>query len=79
MIKAHLSGRMASSGISDVALTSVYSKNTRLKKLMMMIKIIIIIIIIISNMNKSQETMVFSGTRIDFRYETKARKVRVDF
>ena len=41
------------SGISDAAFASVYSNKTCLKKLMM--KIIIII------MNKSQETMVFSG------------------
>ena len=39
-------------------------------------KIIIIIIII----NKSQETAGFRGVpEIDFRYETKARKVIVDF
>ena len=43
---------MVSSGISDVAIASVHSEKTRLKKL-------IIIIIII--MNKSQETTVFSG------------------
>ena len=47
MIKAQISGRMVSSGTSDVA---IYEK-TRLKKLM---KIIII-------MNKLQETTVFSG------------------
>ena len=28
MIKAHISGRMVSSGISDVAFTSVYSEET---------------------------------------------------
>ena len=44
---------MVSSGISDVAFTSVYSKKTRVKRLMM--KMIIII------MNKSQETTFFSG------------------
>ena len=43
------------SGISDVATTSVHSKKTRLKKLMKMIIIIIII------MNKSQELTVFHG------------------
>ena len=52
MIKAHFSGRMVSSSVSDVAFASVYSEKSRLKKLMK--KIIII-------MNKSQETMVFSG------------------
>ena len=53
---------------------SVYSEKTRLKKLMMMMKMIIISI---SIMNKSQETTVFHGRQI--RYETKARKVMVDF
>ena len=37
IIKAQISGRMVSSGISDVAFTSVYSEKTRLKKLMIMI------------------------------------------
>ena len=41
-IKVQISGRMVSSGVSDVAFASVYSKKTRLKKLMM--KMIIIII-----------------------------------
>ena len=36
MIKAHFSGRMVSSGISDVAFASVHSEKTHLKKLMMM-------------------------------------------
>ena len=49
VIKAHSSGRMVSSGISDVVIASVYSEKTRLKKFM---------IIII--MNKLQEAMVFS-------------------
>ena len=53
IITAHFSGRMVSSGISDVVIASVYSEKTRLKKL----TIIIIIII----MNKLQETMVFGG------------------
>ena len=44
MIKAHISGRMVSSGISDVAIASVQSEKTRLKKCMM-----IMIIIITSN------------------------------
>ena len=52
MIKAQISGRMVSSGISDVVIASVHSEKTRLKKLM--VKMIII-------MNKSQETTVFSG------------------
>ena len=57
---------MASIGISDVVTASVYSEKTRLKKLMM-----------IMIMNKSQETTVFHGRQN--RYETKARKVMVDF
>ena len=52
MIKAQISGRMISSGISDVAIASVYSEKTRLKKLIM---------IIIMLMNKLQETTVFGG------------------
>ena len=44
MIKALISGRMVSSGISDLASASVHSEKTRLKKLMMMMKMIIIII-----------------------------------
>ena len=40
MIKAQISGRMISSGISDVAIASVYSEKTRLKKLIMIIIII---------------------------------------
>ena len=33
MIKAHCSGKMVSSGISDVVIASVHSEKTRLKKL----------------------------------------------
>ena len=58
MIRAHFSGRMVSSGKSDVAFASVHSEKTCLKKLMKMMMMIIIIIII---MNKSQEILVFSG------------------
>ena len=35
MIKAHFSGRMVSSGISNVAFASVHSEKTRLKKLLL--------------------------------------------
>ena len=59
-IKAQISGRIASIGISDVVTASVYSEKTRLKKLMMMM-MMKMIIIIISSMNKSQETTVFYG------------------
>ena len=48
MIRAQISGRMISSGISDVVTASVYSEKTRLKKLMII-------------MNKSQEMTVFGG------------------
>ena len=37
MIKAQISGRMVSSGISDVAFASVNSEKTRLKKLIIII------------------------------------------
>ena len=37
------------------------------------------LIIITIIMNKLQETTVFHGRQIDFRYETKARKVIVYF
>ena len=36
MIKAQISGRMVSSGLSDVAFASVHSEKTRLKMLMIM-------------------------------------------
>ena len=49
---AQISGKLVTSGISDVATSSVHSEKTRLKKLIM---------IIITIMNKSQETTVFHG------------------
>ena len=53
--------------LSDVATASVHSKKI-LDKIMKLI------------MNKSRELTVFSrAPEIDFRYETKARKVMVDF
>ena len=56
--------------ISVVAIASVHSEKTRLKKM----------ILIIISMKKSQESTVFGGApEIDFRYETEARKVIVDF
>ena len=42
IIKAQISGRMVSSGISDVAFASVHSEKTCLKKLIIMMMIIII-------------------------------------
>ena len=71
MIKAHFSERIISSGINDVAFTSVHSEKTNLKKLMMMKMMMMMI------MNKSQETTVFSGRQKPPL--TKARKVMVDF
>ena len=38
MIKAHSSGKMVCSGISDVVITSVHSEKTRLKLMMMMMR-----------------------------------------
>ena len=51
----YISEKLVTSGIDDVATTSVHSEKTCMKKCMMMIIII---------MNKSQETTVFTGTRI---------------
>ena len=44
ILKANSSGRMVSSGISDVVITSVHSEETRLKKLVMIMMMIMIII-----------------------------------
>ena len=51
---------MVSSGISDVAIASVHSEKTRLKKLMMML-LMMMMMMMIMIMNKLQETTVFSG------------------
>ena len=69
---------MFSNGISDTMTASVNPEKTCLKKLMMMMKMIIIIIIIII-INISQEMTFLWVPDIDFRYESKARKVMVDF
>ena len=50
MIKAHSSGRMVSSGISDVVIASVHSEKARVRKLLMVMIMIMII------MNTLQET-----------------------
>ena len=60
--KAHFSGRMISSGISDVAIASVHLEKIRLKKLMKLTMMMMMIIIIII-MNKSQETTVLAVAR----------------
>ena len=62
---------MFCSGISDVAIASVHSVKTHLKKLNMMMMII---------MNKLQETTVFSGRqKLTSAMKRGARKVMVDF
>ena len=57
MIKAHFSGRMVSSGISNVVIASVTSEKTHLIELMKMMMMMIII------MYQSQETTFFTGAR----------------
>ena len=51
IIKAQISGKLVTSGISDVATASVHSEKTRMKKM----------ITIIISMNKSQELTDFGG------------------
>ena len=78
MVKVQISGRMASIGISDVVTTSLYSYKTCIKKLIMMMKMIIIIYYYYHELIARNDG--FSrAPEIDFRYETKARKVVVDF
>ena len=50
--KRKISGKLVTIGISDVAIASVHSKKTHLKKMIM---------IIIISMNKSQKSTVFHG------------------
>ena len=70
-MKAQISGNLVTSGISDVAISTVHSEKACMKKMIM---------IIIFSMNKSQESTVFGGRqRINFSYETVARKVMVYF
>ena len=82
MIKALISGILVSCGISDVAIVSVHSDKTRLKKCMMTM-------IIIMLMNKSQETMVFRGRQkltsamklrlmVDFKFDALYRYVLIE-
>ena len=63
--KEQISGKLVAIGISDVAIASVHSKINCLKKMIM--------IIIIISMNK------LWAPEIDFRYESEARKMIVDF
>ena len=51
--KSQISGKLVTSGISDVAVISVHSEKTHLKKMIM--------IIILISMDKSQESTVFVG------------------
>ena len=53
IIKGQISGKLVTSGIGDVAIISVHSEKTCLKKMIM--------IIIFISMNKSQESTVFGG------------------
>ena len=66
VIKAQISGRMVSS-ISQVAFASVYSEKTCMKKLDY------------DNYYYYRNDVFWWSLEIDFRYETKARKVKVDF
>ena len=64
-IKAHSSGRIASTGISDVVTASVYLEKTHLKQLMTMIP---------------QETTVFHGCqKLTSAMKLRLEKVMVDF
>ena len=56
IIKVQISGKLVTSGISDVATALVHSEKTRAKKWIMIMIMIIIII-----MNKSHELTVFHG------------------
>ena len=70
MIKTQISGRMVSSGRSHVAIASVHSEKTRLKKLIMIIII----------MKKSQETTFCSRRqKLTLAMKLRDRKVMVDF
>ena len=53
--EAQISGKLVTSGISDIAIASVHSEKTRLKKMIM--------IIIITSMNTSQESTGFGGSQ----------------
>ena len=52
IIKAQITEKLITSGISDVAIASLHSEKTRLKKMIMIII-----------MNKSQEIMFFGGSQ----------------
>ena len=71
MIKAQISGRMISSGISDVAIASVYFKENPSEE------------VDYDNYYDyefiTRNDGLWRAPEIDFRYETEARKVMVDF
>ena len=52
IIKEQISGKLVTSGISDVVIVSVHSEKTRMKKMIMTI---------IISMNKLQELTAFGG------------------
>ena len=66
-MKAQISGKLVTSGISDVAIASVHSEKTRLKKMVMIDEKI------------ARIDGCWRAPEIDFLYETEARKVMVDF
>ena len=79
IIKALISGKLVTSGISDVAIASVNSEKTRLKKLIMIIICIESATALSDYEFIARNNGFWRAPKIDFRYETKARKVMVDF
>ena len=65
--KAQISGKLVTSVISDVATSSVHSEKTRPKKLIMIIRI------------TPKKRRFSRGPEINFRHETIARIVMIDF
>ena len=65
--KSQISGKLVSSGISDVVFTSVYSEKTPLKKLMFDYEYI------------TRNNFFWRAPEIDFCYETEAKKLIIDF
>ena len=76
IIKAQISRKLVTSGVSDVAIATVHSektlqctpRKTRMKKMIM---------IIIISMNIERIDGFWQAPEIDFRYETESRKVMV--
>ena len=70
IIKAQISGKLLTNGIGDVAIASIHSEKNRLKKMIMIIFFYEYI---------ARNDVFLWVKEIDFRYETKARNVMVDF